>query len=642
MSERTEALLKKALAVHLAGGPEAALASYGRILRMDPFHLYALQLAGLAAGQLGLLDQAVAFFRRALRIDPKSGATHINLGSVYADFGRDTDAEKSLKAGLALTPGDPEAWLRIGIYNLSRGRTAEAMGCCTEALKLKPGFPAAFKVIGDIRKGEGEAVQAAAFYRVALKSAPENTEARLGLVQTLLSCNRVAESISECDRILAAHPRDIQARSHRLFLLNYLEDLPVRELFAEHQKYGILFPAAPRRSFPNPRDPAKRIRVAFLSRDLRAHAVAFFLEPIVALLDPAQFEVVLYHDHMKVDAVSERFRSRAALWRNFSGRPDAVVEGAIRADAPDVLFDLAGHTGQNRLHLFARRLAPVQISYLGYPNTTGLPAIDYRFTDEVADPRGDADRAHVERLVRFSSCAWAYMPPAAVDGAFDLPAAGDGETVSFGSFNNLSKVNDATLRLWAGVLAAVPRSRLILKSPWIDGESMTRRLVQAGMDPGRVTLLKPVVDPVAHLNCYRNIDVALDPFPYGGTTTTCEALWMGRPVVTLSGDRHSGRVGASLLRAIGKSEWIARSGEDYVRIARDLAADRSRLGSESQGLREALRRSPLLDHAGQARRFGEAIRACWSQWCDTGGECAPTLGEGGPADAEARPEFALS
>ncbi|MFZ1056982.1 MAG: tetratricopeptide repeat protein, partial [Opitutaceae bacterium] len=502
---------------------------------MDPFHLYALQLAGLAAGQLGLLDQAVAFFRRALRIDPKSGATHINLGSVYADFGRDTDAEKSLKAGLALTPGDPEAWLRIGIYNLSRGRTAEAMGCCTEALKLKPGFPAAFKVIGDIRKGEGEAVQAAAFYRVALKSAPENTEARLGLVQTLLSCNRVAESISECDRILAAHPRDIQARSHRLFLLNYLEDLPVRELFAEHQKYGILFPAAPRRSFPNPRDPAKRIRVAFLSRDLRAHAVAFFLEPIVANLDPAQFEVVLYHDHMKVDEVSERFRSRAALWRNFCGRPDAVVEGAIRADAPDVLFDLAGHTGQNRLHLFARRLAPVQVNYLGYPNTTGLPAMDCRFSDEVADPPGDADCAHAERLVRFSSCAWAYMPPAAVGGAFDGEPAGGGETVSFGSFSNFSKVNDATLRLWAGVLAAVPGSRLVLKSPWIDGESLARRLVQVGIEPGRVTLLKPLVDPIAHLNCYRNVDIALDPFPYGGTTTTCEALWMGRPVVTLAG-----------------------------------------------------------------------------------------------------------
>ncbi len=314
----------------------------------------------------------------------------------------------------------------------------------------------------------------------------------------------------------------------------------------------------------------------------------------------------------------------------------------IRADAPDVMVDLEGHSGQSRLHLFSRRLAPVQVAYLGYPNTTGLPAMDYRFTDGVADPVGNADRFNVERLIRFSPCAWAYLPSAELDAAISSVPAGERDTVAFGSFNSLSKVNDATLRLWSAVLSAVPESRLVLKSIWDDSARIRSRLDLAGMDPARVTILPSSPNHVAHLACYKEIDIALDPFPYGGTTTTCEALWMGRPVVTLAGDRHASRVGASLLSAIGKPEWIAQSKEEYVRIARDLAADRTRLRSESQGLRQALRESPLLDHAGQARRFGEALRACWADWCENGGDRSPTPSEGAPAEPEVRPEPALS
>jgi predicted O-linked N-acetylglucosamine transferase (SPINDLY family) len=381
--------------------------------------------------------------------------------------------------------------------------------------------------------------------------------------------------------------------------------------------------------------------VAFLSQDLRAHAVAFFLEPLIAHLDPSRFEVVLYHDHLQVDSVSNRLRFHAALWRNFMGRSDSFVERVIRSDAPDVLVDLAGHSGHSRVHLFARRLAPVQITYLGYPNSTGLPAIDYRFTDEVADPKGDADRMHVERLVRFSSCAWAYQPSAELGAAGAVPPAGEGEAVSFGSFNNLSKVNDATLRLWGRVLSAVPGSRLVLKSIWFDREGIRPRLGLAGIDPARVAMLEPSPDPVTHLACYREVDIALDPCPYGGTTTTCEALWMGRPVVTLSGDRHASRVGASLLTAIGRPEWIARSPEAYVQIARDLAEDRSALRSASAGLRGALQRSPLMDHVAQAQRFGDALRRCWMHWCGAGAETASPSRGVVPAE-EPRPELALS
>lgn len=630
MSERTKALLKKAFATHLAGGPEAALASYATILRMDPFEFSALQLAGLASCQLGRLDDAVGYFRRALRINPKSGATHIYLGLVYADFGRDAEAEESFKAGLALEPGSPEAWLKFGIFHLSRCRTAEATKCCAQSLKLKGDYSDALKGMGDIKQAEGEAMRAVEHYRAALKLSPENAEARIGLVQTLLSSNRPAESLAECETVLRAQPRNFQAHSHRLFLLNYFPEISAEQLFAAHRKYGALFEPAPRRRFRNSRDPGRRLRVAFLSQDLRAHAVAQFLEPMVALLDPARFEVLLYHDHMRVDAVSDRFRSHASIWRNFTARPDTLVEGVIRGDAPDIIVDVAGHSGQNRLHLFAGRLAPVQVTYLGYPNTTGLAEMDYRFTDEVADPQGEADRINSETLVRFSPCAWAYVPPVLGGAELCIPAAGVRDTVAFGSFNNLCKVNDATLRLWGRVLEAVPASRLVLKGFGMEPDRIRPRLEHAGIDPGRVDLLKPEAQAAAHLDCYRHVDIALDPFPYGGTTTTCEALWMGRPVITMAGDRHSSRVGASLLTAIGKTEWVAHGPDELVRIASGLAADRPLLRSESAGLREVVRRSPLLDHRGQARRFGEALRGCWARWCAAegardprGSGCAP-------------------
>lgn len=639
MSERTEALLKKAHAVHLAGRPGDAFKAYTGILRSDPYNFYALQLAGLAACQIGRLGDAVELFRRAYRINSRSGPTLMYLGSAYADLGRDTEAAESLKAALALDPENADIWLINGSFNLARRRNAEALSCYVQALKLKPGNSAALKGIGDVRQVEGHAAQAVESYRAALEFNPANTEARLGLVQMLLSCNRIGEALAECERVVKEHPENIQAQSHRLFLLNYLAGVTTERLSSEHSKFNGLFPAPPVRAFANAREPTKRLRVAFLSQDLRTHSVAYFLEPIIANLDAAKFEVILYHDHMSVDAVSERFRSHAALWRNFSGRPNAIVEAAIRSDAPDVIVDLAGHSGVNRLQLFARRLAPVQITYLGYPNTSGLQAMDYRFTDEVADPQGDADRMNVERLVRFSTCAWAYSPSPETYVSGQTAAAGSRDVVSFGSFNNLAKVNEPTLRLWAEVLEAVPGSRLVLKGLAIDPERMMPLLRQAGIAADRVQMLRPAPDQASHLKCYNQVDIALDPFPYGGTTTTCEALWMGRPVVTLAGDRHSSRVGASLLSAIGKPQWIAKSPRDYVRIAAGLAANRQALRSDSEGLRYALCCSALLDHRGQARRFGEAVRRCWESWCSRDGD-REALGNEQGGRSPPKPELA--
>jgi len=331
-------------------------------------------------------------------------------------------------------------------------------------------------------------------------------------------------------------------------------------------------------------------------------------------LDTARFEIVLYHNHPSVDTTSERLRRHAVLWRNFVGQTDEPVETTIRADAPDVIFDLTGHTGHSRVLLFARRLAPVQISYLGYPNTTGLDTMDYRFTDEFADPVGDAEPFNTEQLVRFSRVAWSYEPDSGTPAVSPLPVDG-AQHIVLGCFNNISKLNTPTLRLWAQILDALPGARLALKSFGLSS-AFIENLRAAGLDPQRVDLLPATAGVIEHLQCYSRVDVALDPYPYNGTTTTCEALWMGVPVVTLAGGRHAARVGVSLLNAVGHPELIAHDPAEYVTIAKNLAADVSRLRDLRTKLRAEMAASPLMDHVGQAARFGAAISTCWRHFCE--------------------------
>jgi protein O-GlcNAc transferase len=300
------------------------------------------------------------------------------------------------------------------------------------------------------------------------------------------------------------------------------------------------------------------------------------------------------------------------------GQPAPVVEATIRADAPDILVDLAGHTGLNRLPLLARRLAPVQVTYLGYPNTTGVAALDYRFTDAIADPEGEAEAFATERLIRFAPTAWAYSPRADAPPVGPAPALTAGH-VTFGCFNNPAKITDSGLQLWSRVLAAVPNSRLRLKGDGF-GQPAVRaryeeRLGRCGISVSRVDLLELTASPVDHLALYQTVDVAFDTFPYHGTTTTCEALWMGVPVISLAGNDHRSRVGASLLTAVGHSGWCARTPDEFVGAAVELAQDPAALNAIRLSLRPAMAASPLLDHVGQAARFGAALRAAWASWC---------------------------
>jgi predicted O-linked N-acetylglucosamine transferase (SPINDLY family) len=346
--------------------------------------------------------------------------------------------------------------------------------------------------------------------------------------------------------------------------------------------------------------------------------VAAFFEPLLAHFDKAELEVGLYHDHAVVDEVSTRLQGMAARWRHVAGLSGERLEALIRADCPDVLIDLSGHTGRNRLPLLARRLAPLQVTYLGYPNTSGLAEMDYRLTDELADPAGVTDAFYTEKLVRFAPCAWSFKPSVDTLEASMPPAAEDAtRPVVFGSFNNPAKLSDFTLRLWAEVLAATPGARLLLKGHGLETPARRRELEARfraeGLDTSRLDLLGRTAGTGGHLALYRQVDIALDPFPYNGTTTTCEAIWMGRPVISLAGREHRSRVGASLLSAAGHPEWAVESTVEYVRVATELAANRGELARISGALRNEMMAGPLFDYAGQAKAFSQALRVCYEQ-----------------------------
>jgi protein O-GlcNAc transferase len=612
---KLQRLIQEAMS-HLQGGRlDAAARLCAEARRAAPKSFDAHWISGVVALKRQQFAEAAGWLEKAHGITPSHAGCSLRLGFALTKLGKNAEAEAALRSATGHAPRDAEAWDTLGYVLRVRGNLAESIVAHRRSVELAPERSAGWQQLGNALLFASKPGESLAAQERATATNPSSALAHHGRALALQACHRIPEAVTAYGDALKISPGNHESRSLRLMALNYLDGIGRGEMFAEHAAFGTAVGHGRPRAFPNCPDPNRRLRIAFLSPDLRIHSVSYFLEPILTHLDRSRFELFLYHDHFVEDAASDRLKKRSERWRNFVGQDDSFVEKAIREDQPDILVDLAGHTGMNRLPLFSQRLAPVQVSYLGYPNTSGMDAMDYRFVDSVTDPLGDADPLHTERLVRFAPTAWAYMPPPEAP----LPGKGSGEDlVTFGSFNNFAKVTDQTLFAWSKVLGAVRNSRLRIKNSGLDDPTITRqirkRLVRADLDLGRVDLVGRDSGVAAHLVRYRDVDVALDTYPYNGTTTTCEALWMGVPVVTLSGDRHASRVGASLLTAVGRPEWIARSWDEYISAAARVAQDRSREGS-GLALREAMRQSPLLDHLGQARRFGRALQDCWSAWC---------------------------
>ncbi len=616
---KLQSLLQAALAHHKAGRLAEAELHYRQARAAAPRNFDGLHLSGLLAFQEGRLAEAVDFLGRAHAIDRAHAPCEMRLGLALNAAGRFEVAEAHLRHAVETKPDFHDGWDNLAYCLKTQNRLLEAITCHKQALALAPGFALGWYNYGLTLSLSGRVFEALECHDRAIAADPKYSLARFGRAQALQQTNRIPEAVEEYGRFLALQPQHHEARSYRLFALHYLDGISREQLHEEHLAYGRAVGAPEAREFQNIAEPARRLRVGFLSPDLRAHSVAFFIEPLVRHLDRERFEIYLYHDHFREDAVSARLRSHAVVWRNFVGQPAAAVEKRILADAPDILIDLAGHTGLNRLPLLARRLAPVQITYLGYPNTTGVEAIDYRFTDAIADPAPGSDAFASETLVRFAPTAWSYEPPAEAPEVAMSPCFASGR-VTFGCFNNLAKITDRMLRVWGRLLQAVPTARLRLKGRGFDDPLVRaryeERFAHCGLPVNRVDLVERTAGAAEHLTLYGDIDIALDTSPYHGTTTTCEALWMGVPVVTLVGSQHMSRVGFSLLNAVDHAEWCAADEDAYVRIATDLARDQFALAQTRAGLRGEMLASALLDHPAQAERFGEALRVCWEDWCN--------------------------
>jgi predicted O-linked N-acetylglucosamine transferase (SPINDLY family) len=429
---------------------------------------------------------------------------------------------------------------------------------------------------------------------------------------------QIDEAIASHRRAVRLDPNFVNAHSCLVFALNCDPNCQAAEILAEHQAWSDRH-ARPLMSeiipHANERSPDRRLRIGYVSADFRRHSVGHFFLPLLENHDRRKFEVFCYSNVQYPDDLTERMKRSCDAWRDIISLGDAEAANLIRSDGMDILVDLSGHTAGNRLRVFARKPAPVQVTYLGYANTTGMPAIDYRLTDALADPPGVTDHLNVEKLWRVPGCAWCYLPP---EDAPEIQPRGSGP-ITFGCFSAFAKINSTLVEIWAQLLAQAPESRLLLKSAGAGETSSRQRVIdqfiQHGISSDRIEMLSRIPDQHQHLEFYRRIDLALDTYPYHGTTTTCEALWMGVPVVSLAGQTHVSRVGVSLLSCVGLPELIAQTPQEFVSIAAQLATNPSRLTSLRNGLRSQMKSSPLVDGRRFAANIEAAYRQMWRTWC---------------------------
>jgi predicted O-linked N-acetylglucosamine transferase (SPINDLY family) len=566
------------------GDVREAESIFRQVLTHDPNQIDALHLLGVMLFGEGNAPQAAELIGKAVEVAPQIAEFHNNLGVVFGSLGRTEEAETEFRAAVAIQPDYAEALNNLGAILGDKGALSEAIAFNQRAAELRPGFADTYANLGNAFMRQG----------------------------------RLAEAIAAFDEGLKSAPDALTLNANRLICLNYLTDRSPREVFDEHAKWGgrLCELAGTERTHRNSRDPERRLRVGYVSQDFRAHSVCYFILHALKHHDRDKVDVFCYADVSKPDNMTELARRHANVWRPVPGTPAPQLVEIIQKDEIDILVDLGGYTAPAALAMFAMKPAPVQVTYLGYPHTTGMPRMDYRVTDSLADPPGAADEMTSEKIVRLDPCAWCYHPS---PHAPPVEPRNAGEPITFGTFNAVAKINEPLVALWAKLLHANPGARMYLKAGGFAEEAGCRRVgemfARQGIDHSRIRMTGQVLSPALHLGMYQPIDIALDTFPYHGTTTTCEALWMGVPVIALAGQTHASRVGVSLLTNCGLTDLIAASEERYIDLATRLAADRERLNHLRQSLRPTLQNSPLGDGKAFARRLEDAYRTMWRAWC---------------------------
>ncbi len=573
-----------ALLHHQAGRTTDAEPIYRQILKLQPGHTDSMHLLGLIALHTDRPPAALDLIRSAISLRPNVAIYHNSLGQVLEMLGQTEDADAACRTALQLDPNYPEAHNNLGNILGKQEEYGRAIPSYLSAIRLSPDYAAAHSNLGNAHKEEGEIDEALASYR----------------------------------RALALQPDTPFIHSNLLLAMHYHPELTPAAIAAEHGRWSERHAqplVASIQPHANNRQPDRRLRIGYVSPDFRDHAVARFLLPLLQHHHGECFEVYAYAAVPRPDAITDHIKKLVEVWRDIRPLSDAQAAELIREDKIDILVDLAGHTGSNRLVIFAHKPAPIQVSWLGYPNTAGLHTIDYRLTDTYADPPGASGPTFPETLHRLPQGAWCFAP------GENTAIAGDSPTrpLTFGSFNTFAKLNSPLLRVWARILAGTPGSRLLIKTPLRLSDQVQKRVRQilkkGGVESGRVEFRGRQKERGDHLHLFNEVDIVLDTFPYHGTTTTCEALWMGRPVVCLVGPAHVSRVGLSLLTNAGFPEWAAKTEEEYVRAAVTLARDRKSLAHLHTTMRAQVEASPLMDAPGFARDVETAFRTLWHAWC---------------------------
>ena len=582
------------------------------LLGLDPNDAPALSLLGLSLHRQGRSDEGMQMARRAVGLRPDAPDLLRNLAYILGNYGQHTEAASLLERSLQLSPADPHALHNLGVAHERAGQFAPAERAYRETIALEPGYAEAYCSLGNLLRQSVRIEEAVQCYNRVIALRPDLADAHCGLAAARWVQGDQPAVIEAYRNALRAAPRRSRIHSALIFAMfhepAYSPADRLREAVAWDEMHAkpLAGAIAPHR---NERDPNRRLRIGYLSPDFVEHPCCRNALPIIRSHDRAAFEVFCYADLQRPDAMTQRVREAADGWRDITRLSDEQAANAIREDGIDILVDLAGHMGRSRLAIFARKPAPIQIQ-LTYPGTTGLATMDYRITDAVCDPPGIGEQQHTERLIRLP-CAWCYepgdLPPVG-----RLPALRQGGAVTFGCLNRPMKITVGAVEAWAAILRRLPGSRMILLSGTTHGRNdhLATLLRLHGLDERRIRLV-PRVTRARYLELFNEIDIALDPFPYNGDATTLDGLWMGVPLITLTGDSFVSRRGASHLTSVGLEDLVARDIPSYVQIAVDLGRDLQRLAAVRASLRERMHASPSGNALRYTRNLEAAMRLAW-------------------------------
>jgi predicted O-linked N-acetylglucosamine transferase (SPINDLY family) len=606
------------LARKFLGDLEGAADAFRTAMAQDPSFAEPCCNLGQMALDRHEHDEAFGWFRRALELDPNSSQTHFGMGNFLNAVGRYDDAASHLRKALEIRPNFPEALNNLGNILLSLRRHDEGLDAFQKAIRIRPDFHEAFANMGNLQREAKFPDLAEASMLEAIRLKPGFAAAHSNLGNAYFDQGKVDLALASYRKGIDLGQDDRDFVPNYLFALNYSPSSTDADIASEHrrlcrEKFDHLRDHSP---LANTRDPDRKIRVGYVSPDFWMHPVARFMLPILEHHDRKRFEVFAYSSRYLKDGFTEECARRVDHWRESHHLDDKSLAAQIRRDGIDILVDLTMHSRDCRPGLFARKPAPLQVSYLAYVGTTGLEAMDYRITDIFLDPPGGPDLPFPEKPLRLERSWWTFQPPVRtnISDVVPPPCLENG-FVTFGSLNNFVKVNEPVRDLWARLVAVTPGARLMIHMK----ESRARQgllqfLADRGLPPERVTLVG-YQDGPAYMATYGQMDIALDPSPFAGGTTTFDALWMGVPVVSHAGDRSSSRGGLGILATLGRRDWVASTPDEYIAIARRLAADPGALSSIRKGLRDELRASPLMDNKGFTRELEAQFESIWRDWC---------------------------